>query len=735
MTGKLFSFLITAVFLAFLTSCGTEAPASSESSEPESVKESVSETSEAAEPTEAPEASSPAVPAENLIGSGSFESGADGWNIYTEGGSAEFGVKDGAMNLDITDVGRVDYGVQLYYDGFSVYENGVYEMQFDVASTIERTIEWRIQINGGDYHAYVSGKVTVGPEVQHISETFTMAEATDLAPRLCFNCGVSEGYNEGNEAHTITFDNVSLRLTDSSKVAAEELSEGPEIRLNQVGYRKNMVKIAVLAGAEGITGFSVMPANGLTPAFTGTSPAIIHNASSDEDVQLLDFSELREEGKYYIRLDDGTVSPTFNITDSAYDNLGDAVLHFFDLAKCGTAVEDATFGHEACHTAEARIYGTDTFIDVSGGWHDAGDYGRYIVAGAKAAADLLLVYEDFGDEEILDTVRYELDWMLKMQDESGGVYHKVTCANFPGFVMPEEETEELLVLPVSTTATGTFAAVMAMAAEDYAAADKEYADKCLAAALKAQAYLEATPADADGFKNPADVVTGEYGDTNDSDERFWALAQLYRATGEAEYLTKAEEYMDAGLEGDLGWTETSLYGYYALAKDKGNSLAGKASEFLLAKAMEFLKKMDGDCYSSALGGDYIWGSNMVAANRGMALIMASNISKDNKYLRGAEQQLNYLLGTNATGYCFVTGFGVKSPEHPHHRPSVAKGTAEPGMLVGGPDSALEDPAAQSYLAGSAPAACFIDNDQSYSTNEVTIYWNSPLVYLIRGLSK
>ena len=736
MTGKMFSFLMAAVFLAFFTSCGSKAPRKAESSEPESVKEPASEAAEA-EPAEKEESTaSAAAGGQNLILTGSFEGSTDGWNIYLEGGAAEFGAKDGEMNLDITDVGRVDYGVQLYYDGFSVYENGVYEMSFDVSSTIPRTIEWRIQLNGGDYHAYVSEKITIGPETQHISRTFTMAEPTDLAPRLCMNCGVSEGYNAENAAHTIRFDNVSLCLTDGSGIAAEELSEGPSIRLNQVGYRKNMTKIAVAAGVKEAGSFSVIPANGIKAVFTGTASAPQHNASSDEDVQLLDFSEFKEEGRYYIRLDDGTVSPAFNITDTAYDSLTDAALHYFELAECGTAVEDDTFGHGPCHTGKARIYGTDLLIDVTGGWHDAGDYGRYIVAGAKAAADLLLAREDYGDERILDIVRYELDWMLKMQDpETGGVYHKVTCANFPGFVMPEEETEELIVLPVSTTATGTFTAVMAMAAEDYAEADPAFADTCLAAAKKAQAYLDSVPSDTAGFRNPSDVVTGEYGDTDDTDERFWALAQLYRTTGEASYLDKAAKYMEAGLAGDLGWTDTSLYGYYAIAKAgyDSNNLAEAAKGFIRGKADDFIGKMSGDAYGSALGGDYIWGSNMVAANRGMAMLMAAQFSEDQRYIRGAEQQLSYLLGTNATGYCFVTGFGETSPLHPHHRPSVAKGIAQPGMLVGGPDSALEDPTAQGYLGGAAPAACFIDNDQSYSTNEVTIYWNSPLVYLIKGL--
>ena len=714
MSGKRLSLFLTTALLIFPAFCALQAVSSSASS---------------------------AVSGENLILSGSFENGAGGWDIYLEGGSAGFGIRDGVMNLDITGTGSVDYGVQLYYDGFSVYENGVYEIQFDVSSTVERTLDWRIQLNGGDYHAYAWDRISVGPDMQHISQTFTMEEPTDPAPRLCFNCGSSEGYAISDTVHTISFDNVTLRLLEGSGAASAEGTEDslpqPEIRLNQLGYRPDMTKTAVVTVPGNSRSWSILSADGCGDAvFTGKLPSAVRNEASGETVQVIDFTEFSREGRYFIQLEDGTLSTVFTISDSVYDNLSGAALHFFELAECGTSVDDDTFGHEACHTSAARIYGTDTFIDVSGGWHDAGDYGRYTVPGAKAAADLLLAYEDFGDSRISGIVRYELEWMLKMQNaETGGVYHKVTCSGFPGFVMPEEETKELLIMPVSTTATGAFAAVMAMAADDYQETDSTFADRCLKAALKAQAYLDSVPADTTGFKNPPDISTGEYGDGNDSDERFWALAQLYRTTGDTDYLKKAEAYLNSGLEGGLGWAETSLYGIYAIAKssEEQNSLSQRAAELLLAKADEFLANSDTDRYGSALGTDYVWGSSMVAANRGMTMLMASRLSGDAKYLPGAEKQLNYLLGTNTTGYCFVTGFGEKSPEHPHHRPSVAKGMAQPGMLVGGPDSALEDPTAQGYLSGSAPAACYIDSDQSYSTNEVTIYWNSPLVYLVQGM--
>ena len=77
--------------------------------------------------------------------------------------------------------------------------------------------------------------------------------------------------------------------------------------------------------------------------------------------------------------------------------------------------------------------------------------------------------------------------------------------------------------------------------------------------------------------------------------------------------------------------------------------------------------------------------------------------------------------------------GSRSPEHPHHRPSGARHQAMPGMLVGGPNNGLNDPTAMSVLRGKAPAKCYVDNLNSYSTNEICVYWNSPLTLLLAGI--
>jgi endoglucanase len=132
------------------------------------------------------------------------------------------------------------------------------------------------------------------------------------------------------------------------------------------------------------------------------------------------------------------------------------------------------------------------------------------------------------------------------------------------------------------------------------------------------------------------------------------------------------------------------------------------------------------------GGDFGWGSNSNAGNQGIALIQAYRLSRNRKYVDYAISNLDYLLGRNATGYSFITGYGTKTPMFPHHRPSAADGIIEPvpGLLVGGPNPGKQDGVA---LPSSVPDEAYIDNQNSYAANEIAINWNAPLVYLANAI--
>ena len=685
------------------------------------------------------------VSAANIISNGTFEGTTSGWDMYREsGGSATLTTEDGKLALKVSNTGKVNYAVQMSYDIIPLYENGVYRLTYDISSTVDRYVEGMIQQNGGTYQAYTWKGIDVTETPQTIDYEFTMTAETDIMAKLVFNCGLQA--KDGGELpeHTIYLDNVSLELIDDSQVDYSATRPyAPSILTNQVGYQNNSKKTAVFRDVTDETEFSVVNADTQQVVYTGKLSEQINNTYADEIDYTGDFSELTESGNYYIQCGNLDNSYTFSISENIYDNiLADSVRMLY-LQRCGTEIQDDDFGHAICHNGLVTIYGTDQQIDVSGGWHDAGDYGRYVVAGAKAVADLLYAYlanpdcysdninipeSNNGRADILDETKYELDWMLKMQASSGGVYHKVTCENFPGYVAPEKETAPLIVTPISTTATADFAGAMALAYEVYQDSDPDFAETCLNASKNAWNFLEQNPDLI--FENPEDITTGEYGDVSDKDERYWAVAQLYRATGDSKYLSALENMT---VRTGLDWALVGDYGNIAILTmpniDKNSDIYANAKNAVLKQADSFLKNSEKSAYGVSQT-VYNWGSNMTIANSGIILGLAYQLTENKSYLNASEAQMNYLFGTNPVGTSFFTGYGTVSPENPHHRPSMANGKAMKGMLVGGVNSHLEDSAAKAYCNGLAPALCYVDNSESYSTNEITIYWNSPLTYLL-----
>ena len=717
-----------------------------------------------------------------------FEDGTVcGFETYIEGGACELRNEDGMLAVDITSCGSLDYANQAYWDGFSLVQGVTYQYSFDISCSIDRQVEYRLQLNGGDYHAYLGDRIQVSPEQTHVSVDWTMTEESDPAPRLCFNMGCQDDMTQDPGPHTVWIDQISLTVKDDAGAAADSGEGGREagssagslIAVNQVGYRPSDEKTAFLClGDAAVSELCVVDESG-SSVLELTAGEPFDDASAGCRMQRADFSALTQPGTWQIRAVAGgeeILSAPFEIDDNRYDDILKSTLRMLSLQRCGvqTSLPDSpdaeAFLHGVCHDTPALIYGTDQTKDVSGGWHDAGDYGRYVVSGAKAAADLMMCFEQFGlasDDlgipesgngipDVLDEARWELDWMLKMQDEeSGGVFHKVTCRSFPGEVKPEEETDELVICPVSVTASLDFAAVMAKASVLYAPYDPDFAKTALEAAHKAWLYGSQNPV-GEGFHNPPEISTGEYPDTDASDELLWAGTELYLAGLPAEGKDMAgveqigEEAVSSGLNSfgahGLGWQCVSDYALIDLAWSAHHAADGEAFAQLKAYGeqaqscltqycSQLVEQAGRDGFCLTLGQDFPWGSNMSVANHAVILAVENLLTGEDSCARSAKRNLDDLLGANPTGYCYVTGWGTTAPEHPHHRPSQAADSAMPGMLVGGPNSHLEDPYAQNVLSGLAPALCYADNEQSYSTNEVAVYWNSPLIALLADMKQ
>ena len=723
----------------------TEAPALTEAPEATEAPKATATPRPTATPKPTPTATPTPEPLpdakDNFVTNATFDEDTNGWGLYTEsGGYGTVSAEDGKLALNITSLGTLNYAVQIYpEDIIELEKDREYRVRYEISCTEPRSIEVMIQQNGGSYQSYTWKKVDLKPEPQVIDYTFDMTNMTDKNTKLVFNCGT-----QGTDlpAHTIYIDNVAVSVVKNTDYGKAPEDYEPAIRINQVGYQSGSVTEAVFCDLVGATEFSVVNADTGETVYTGAVTGEKYTKAVDEINSFGDFSGVKTAGRYYVVCGD-VKSYEFEIGASVYDELITEMVRMFYLQRCGCDIEDDVFGHAACHTGQAKIYGTETFIDVSGGWHDAGDYGRYVVPAAKSVADLLYAYESMenpyhdaigiaesgnGIPDLLDEVRYELEWMLKMQAENGGVYHKVSCATFSGTIAPERETGQLIVTPVSTTATADFCGAMALAYEFYFDIDRDFAETCLAAAERAWAFLEANPDLI--FENPVGISTGSYEDSSDKDERYWAAAQMYRAIKDAKYLT-ALEAMAA--KNGLDWGTVGDYGNIAILTmegvDKESQIYTKAYKAVMDQANRFEQTTDGNTYGTA-NSSFNWGSNMTVSNYGVILGLAYELTGEEKYLTAARSNLNYLLGVNPIGICFVTGQGTVSPQNPHHRPSMVKGQAVPGMLVGGVNSKLEDPTAQSKLKNAPVNKRYVDHKESYSTNEIAIYWNSPCIYLI-----
>ena len=326
---------------------------------------------------------------------------------------------------------------------------------------------------------------------------------------------------------------------------------------NQAGYLPDIQKRATITSH--CDSFEIYRSDG-TLCLSGETEDIGSSSKSGEELRIADFSAIKDIGTYYIKLPDGECSDDIIIGDDVYKKCFDDVTKAFYYLRCGCGLDRkhaGLFGHAPCHTGKAIVWADkNESSDVTGGWHDAGDYGRYVTAGACALAHLLYAYRFYPDAfhkqdinipessskepDILCECRVELDWIMKMQRSDGAVYHKLTTQHHAPFIMPEDDTAQLYLLPPSSMATADTAAILALASRIYRSFDEDYANKLLHKSLLSYRWLEANPEYL--FENVQECTTGGYGERDDIGNRFWAAAELFATTGEEKYHYAIKEY-------------------------------------------------------------------------------------------------------------------------------------------------------------------------------------------------
>src|SRR5271157_2859995 len=417
------------------------------------------------------------------------------------------------------------------------------------------------------------------------------------------------------------------------------------IKVDQVGYLPGASKVAVVTAAA--TTFEVKRASDNVTVFKGTLGPASLDADSGDSVQIADFTKLRQAGTYYLDVPGVGRSWTFSIRRDVFLHTYYLAMRAFYGQRCGTAVdlgpEFPGYAHAACHLKGEfhSSSGKRGERNNIGGWHDAGDYGRYLVNSGITTGTLLWTREIYGSKvksiklnipesgngtpDILNETRWNLEWMLNMQDDDGGVWHKQTSEHFPAFVMPEDDHLPSVVIGTaeapykSTCATADLAAVAAIAARVYQPFDAKFAARNLEAARKAWLWTEKFPNVL--FRNPPGVSTGEYADDSCGDERLWAAAELWRTTGEAvfnDYFAKLYPDFRSTLDAPApeGWRDVAPMGLwtYALGARKGSdaALVADIRQRTAQAALAIAERTRKSPYRvSLLAKDYVWGSNGV----------------------------------------------------------------------------------------------------------------------------
>ncbi|MCU4677240.1 glycoside hydrolase family 9 protein [Catenovulum sp. 2E275] len=533
---------------------------------------------------------------------------------------------------------------------------------------------------------------------------------------------------------------------------------------NQQGYLPESSKEVFVKATQKVR-YQLFDANNNKVAFGYSTSAEIWPHAKQPFVKI-DLSQVKKAGIYQLEINPETdsVSVQINIQPNIYKKPLELAIKSFYLNRASTELTEeyaAEFARAAGHpddvvyihssaASEARPEGT--IVSAPKGWYDAGDYNKYAVNGSVALYTMLMAYQDFpsihqlelnipesanAQPDLLDEIIWQLDWLINMQDPNdGGVYHKLTTKNFSGKQMPDQANEPRFMVAKSVSGTLDFAATMAFAAHVLKQSMPEQAKVYQQAAINAWHWAEQNP-DAI-YHQPEDIKTGAYSTSqqNLNDEWFWASAELALLTGNAKYWQKAEQTQtDMAIP---SWSYVAPFAWIRLAKQtQQTDWQNKAAQKLKTAADRLTQTVKTSAIAVPMGSyqnDFVWGSNGVASNQILVLSSAYQLDPKADYKYAMQAGLDYLLGKNPTGYSFVTGVGVKTPMHIHHRISEADDVVKPvpGLLAGGPHSGQQDKC-EGYPS-TEPGLSYVDHWCSYATNEIAINWNAPFVYALAAFN-
>ena len=715
------------------------------------------------------------------ITNGTFDENTNGWwttpntDLEHATDKACFDIPGGTTN---------PWDVIAGQDNILLEEGQEYLLTFDAYADAPVTVRTVTQLGQPPYTAPFSQDISLTTESQSFEFTFVSTLSIDNGQFLFQVGGNADTFN-------MCFDNVSL-IGGTQEPPTYEPDTGPVVRVNQVGYIPTLPKFAsVVSDTTTPLTWELKDQNG-NVVESGNTTVFGYDEASDDTLHLVDFSTVDMVGTEYVLDVNGVESYPFDITTSLYDQLRYDALAYFYHSRSGIEIEAQYVGEEYARPAGhigvdpnqgdtsvpcAPDIDCDYSLDVSGGWYDAGDHGKYVVNGGISLWTMLNQYErtlhvdsantDAFDDgkmaipendndvpDILDEARWQMEFMLKMQvpegePKAGMAHHKMHDDQWtPLPMLPHLDPQPRYLRPPSTAATLNLAATSAQCARIWENIDPAFAQQCLTVAETAwQAALD----------NPTDYAPvtdttggGPYNDDDVTDEFYWAAAELFISTGEAvyqDYIADSPHYKGASLSADgFYWGGVAALGDLSLALIPNELASEDINDLRTAIATTadtMVANINTQGYPNPYKpdtGEYVWGSNSSALNNAIVMAAAYDYTENTTYRDGVFMSMDYLLGRNGLNQSYITGYGEKASQNQHHRfwaNQVDDSLPIPpaGTLAGGPNSELQDPIAARDLVGCAPQKCYIDDIDSYSTNEVTINWNAPLAWVAHFLSE
>ncbi len=684
-------------------------------------------------PTMGPNAGAPVDPAKapaplvghNLLENESFTQGSRAlpWSgEFGNGAEGKARITNGELCMEVRQKGKARWDAQLKQQHIRLQKGHHYTVQFKMHATAETRVYLKVGDAGPPYKELYKLLFTPGPTPKVYSGGFTMTAPDDAGIEVAFHMGGQLA--KAALPFTVCLDDTHLDDPEYTQVSEPSPPPVLNVLVNQVGYLPALAKIAIVKNPTA-TPWTLLNAKGESVA-SGVTIPFGDDHDSGEKVSVADFTSTTQEGTGYTIKVGNDVSHPFDIRPDIYRKLKYDALSYFYQTRSGIEIKmpyagDPKWAHPAGHVGVKPNHGDndvpcapgsgcDYKLDVTGGWYDAGDHGKYVISAGISVWTLLNWWErtkafgtsagDFADgkmnipenangvPDLLDEVRWELEFELKMQVPEGqplaGMVHaKIHDGNWTQLgLAPNEDPMVRFLQPPTTAASLNLAANAAQAARVWKKIDLLFSQRCLAAAERAWAAAVAHP---EVYQAKGGVGGGPYDDDHVDDEFYWAAAELYVTTGKDAYKSslktsphfeeiKAQGTGEDGMYTPVTWANTQFMGSVSLAvvpNGIGKPVIEAIRRNLVAAADEYLEiaRKQGYRVPFAVPAQkgYPWGSSSFVLNNALLLGLAHDFTHDGRYLNGVAAAMDYILGRNPLDQSYVTGWGDRPLENPYHR--------------------------------------------------------------------